>query len=188
MQASFKPVLWGILCLISFVSCSDDDDYALGPEYEINDFEVSVYESDYYNDTIPADIFKLKLTYLSDNDYAFDYGLSPQLVSEITDLKVELTEGNIAEEIQSPMDVSDYFLVRDSEYSYSTGLYQTIEQYITNQDINTLTPYLIFTNQTSLSASAGELITDTVSVTIKISLTLDDTSTISKQLSTVIRP
>ncbi len=187
MQTFFKTLIGGFLITITLFSCSEDDS-VFGPEYEINDFNVSIYESDYYRDTIPASIFKIKLTYLSDNEYAFDYGLSPQLNSDITDLSIRLIEGGIKGIFEAPMDVSHYFLVLDNDYAYSTGLYQTLDQYIEKEDINTLTPYLIFTNQVSLSPSSKELISDTVKVTLEISLTLDNTNTITKQVKTVIRP
>ncbi len=189
MQLSFKTMLLGLLCLVGIVSCNeDDDDSTYGPDYEISDFDVSVYNSDEYNDSIPAGIFKLELSYLSDNDYAFDYGLNPQLTSVITDLNVKLLEGDISDGLTAPMDVSDYFLVFDHESFYSSDLYETIDQYVEDQEIETLTPYLVFTNMTSISAKAETLVTDTIDISLEISLTLDNTDVITKQINTVLIP
>ncbi len=189
MKLSFKFILLALLCLICVVACKEDDDESTyGPEYEINDFDVSVYESDYYEDSIPADILRLEISYLSDNDYAFDYGLNPQLTSVITDLHVNLLEGEISEGIVAPADLSDYFLVFDHEYFHASDLYETIDQYIEGQQIETLTPYLVFTNKSSLSAKAESLVTDTVNISLEVTLTLDDTDVITKNLNTILIP
>ncbi len=189
MKLSFKFILFVFLYLIGVVSCKeDDDDSAYGPEYEINDFDVSVYESDYYEDSIPANTLRLELSYLSDNDYAFDYGLNPQLTSVITGLNVNLSGGQIAEGIVAPVDVSDYFLVFDHEYFHASDLYETIGQYIEGQKIETLTPYLVFTNKTSLSAKAENLVTDTVNISLEVTLTLDNSVVITKNINTILIP
>ncbi|MFV0590684.1 MAG: hypothetical protein ACK5M7_04815 [Draconibacterium sp.] len=170
---------------ILLFACSEDDNVPYGPDYEIAGIKLDVDNSEYYRDTIPADVFKLKLTMLSDNDYAHQYGLNPNLTSKITDVQIMLGNHEGFPGIDSA-EVNKYFVVDDGG-SYDS-LYETIEQYTSKEKIKSLTPYLLFTNQTSLAAKAGKLVTDTVAVQLKVQLTLDNKKTFSKQVSTVLIP
>lgn len=176
-----------LLMAIGFLSfaCSKDSNEPYGPDYEITDIKADVFDEAYYNDTIPADVFKVRLSLMSDNEYAQKYGLNPKLKTRITDLVINLDN---YEELSSftDKDVSKYFLVEDG-YS-SNNLYETIVQYTHKKELNSLSPGLVFTNQVSLSPNADKLITDTVAIELSIMFTLDTKKTFSKQIKTVLKP
>ncbi len=184
MKQIIKISLLIFIGVITF-ACSQEDNKPYGPDYEIKDIKLEVEGGEFYNDTIPADEFKLTLTLLSDNDYAQHYGLSPTLKSKISNIQV-LLENYKDLPLMTSSDISSYFLVEDG-YTYNR-LYETIEQYTQKEQIRSLRPFLIFTNQASLSAKAPKLITSTTEVQIKVMLTLDGNKTISKQIKTVLKP
>ncbi len=166
-------------------ACSDENEEPYGPDYEITGIKLEVCDQEYYNDTIPADVFKMELTLMSDNDYALQYGLSPKLTSRITDLTVSLDNLEAVTSIEDS-DVSDLFVVEDGwRHNY---LYETIEQYTAKEQLVSLTPLLVFTNQSDLVPKPDKLITDTVAVEFSVKLMLANNKFYTSQVKTVLIP
>ncbi len=176
-----------LLLSMSFLvfSCSNNDDDPYGPDYEINGIKLSVENQEFFKDTIPADVFKIQLSLLSDNDYAHQYGINPRLKNDVTDLQIILENHVDLPEFLNE-DLSKYFVVEDG-YQYD-ALYETVDQYVAKKQIVSLHPCLVFTNQSSLSAKANKLISDTVRVELRVKLSLDNKASFSSQLKTVLIP
>ncbi|MHA7109015.1 hypothetical protein ACRTDU_02740 [Sunxiuqinia elliptica] len=184
MKQLINKAFWMGICWLAF-ACSDEEVEPYGPDYKIDDFKLEVYNSAYLNDTIPADRFQLKLTLLSDNEYAQRYGLDPKLESKITGLQINLENPLVIESFSSE-NLNPYFLVEDANRYNS--LYETIEEYITKEEIKSLTPHLVFTNLSTISGKSNKLISDTVSVEISVTLTLEDGESFSHSVKTVLIP
>ncbi|WP_461632251.1 hypothetical protein [Labilibaculum euxinus] len=173
------------------VSCSDGDNEPYGPEYEVDGVELSLRNDYYYRDkgdTISADKFVIMMKLKSDNEYAQDYGLNPQMVSEITDIKVSVLSDGLYAGIAKNDDVSRFFLMDDGEHYYTEDLYQTIAQYVEAGVTKSSEPYLYFTNQTELAPKAVALISDTITLAFKVDLTLKNNKTFNDQLRVTLIP
>ena len=177
------------MALMAVFACSNDNHEPYGPEYEINDMKVEVYDNRYFRDTVPADEYKLYITYLTDNEYAQRYGINPTLKGNVSNLSIYLENHKDFENVHSS-NVNEWFVVDDGTNWY-TDLYETIDDYNQKDQLRSLTPRLIFTNQESLSPRATTLITDTTTVELKVSLLLLNnakTDTINQHIKTVLIP
>ncbi len=185
MKKSIQSILLFGVGLFMFACSNDAEPYVYGPDYEIKEVKLEVYNGNYWKDTIPADVFKLQLLFLSDNNYAHDYGINPKLKSNITDLQV-IMENYEDIDLLTHSNVSDYFLVND-DVNYDS-LYETIEQYTQKKQLTSLRPRLLFTNQTTLSAGSTKLIQDTVAADLKVIVTLENESTFTNQIKVILIP
>jgi hypothetical protein len=178
-----NTLLLGISLLI--FACTKDENEPYGPNYEITGIKLEISNKERYNDTIPANVFKVKIILMSDNDYAQQYGLNPRLKSKITNLQVSLDNYDELP-LVTGSNAAPYFVIEDGN-SYDS-LYETIEQYVGKEQIVSLAPRLVFTNQTILGPKADKLVTDTVSIELSVKLTLDNNVSYSTQVKTVLKP
>lgn len=176
--------LMAMLAGAMLYACAEEDsaDYAYGPEYSIDEVGVSVKSFNGQTDTIPASVFKLILTLSSENSYAQNYGLNPNVINPISKLNISLD--NYLELGLETTDANKYFVVDDNS-SYNS-LYETIDQYLAKKTKKSTQPYLLFTNQTNYGGKYSALITTATTLNFTVDVTLQDDEKFSTKLTVVL--
>lgn len=190
MNTKFLFLATALICIM-LLSCSEDNNEPYGPEFEVDGIELSLNHDYYYQnrgDTISANQFVINLKLMSDNKYAQDYGINPKISSEVVDIKIFVLGEGMHIDIAKNTDVSQFFLVDESEHYYNNDLYQTIAQYSKAGALKSSGASLYFTNQIELAPKSEALITDTISLSFRLDLTLKNNKTFSDQLHVTLIP
>lgn len=168
-----------IIALSIFCACNNSDEpIPYGSECKVTGAKVHVI-----SDTINADAFKIYLKLESDNKYASEFGNYSYVTMPATDLRVTLNNYNDFQDLETP-DVTKYFVVNDR----SEELYETVESYLAKTKKKSLTPSLIFTNQSAINWKYETLITDTIKANLTVTITLQNGSKYIDDASVVLIP
>ncbi|MFV0505456.1 MAG: hypothetical protein ACK5L5_01915 [Bacteroidales bacterium] len=126
------------------------DEETFGPDVELMGFELF---QDY--DTIRVEMFKMYVRYNTNNNYALEYAINPQIFTDINDINITLLSG-MSSIFADGTNMNKYFLVDDD--THGDELYQTIGNYTDEAQIRSLNPSLVFTNQYELKPNADAII------------------------------
>ncbi|MFV0289787.1 MAG: hypothetical protein ACK5IJ_02655 [Mangrovibacterium sp.] len=177
-KLNFK-LLFMLLAFLAQACSSDDESFYYGPDYEIDDVQVTAPETE------SASSFAISLNLLSSNEYAYEYGFNPRVINGIADLNLSLISASAPTEIVGT-DLNPYFLVDDA--LYFDAMYVTIADFVAKKELNSVKPILCFTNQTKLSLPYKALISDTTILEIQVDVTLSDSKKFSEIVTTTIIP
>ncbi|MFV0346673.1 MAG: hypothetical protein ACK5IQ_10580 [Bacteroidales bacterium] len=162
MKNLFKLLLF--TAGFAFLSCnSDDDSEPYGPEVNLAGFTLSTLK-----DTMKASQFQIYISYKSDNEYALEYGINPQVLTSIDSLSVTLIDAGGNPNFNNGTNMNPYFVV-DDNIRYNE-LYKTIDTYVSSNNVRSLTPSLVFTNQNKLAPKNDTLVIDTLNAEFQVKI------------------
>ena len=183
------PVLIGLILFALTIGCRDEDT-SYGPEVDLTgcSFSNTSANYDYRNsDTIPANSYQVIFELQTDNDYALEYGINPQVQNKISQVEIT-TLSDLNGYAEAGSLVNDFFLVYDT-YEYDR-IYSTINDFISNEGVfkRLDSGRLIFTNQNRLDKPYSNIIAegDTVQCQFRIKVSFDNQLSVQQTLSVTL--